>query len=216
MVPQLTIKIVCLSFHEEYYKQPWRKQNWYGYLMALTLVWALMALDFSVFLSLYFSCLTSLHVKILSLTLSSSHSFLFILLFTFPFTLKVEVNTWKGWWPFNENVSISVVERWSEWSGHSLHDTIFHKLTYMIHDSHWMSFFLCLYRYFCTRGTSPQLLELYTLGTTVVIGMLLGDSFSSSFRAGSKQSIRDCQWFYIDVTLDDRLTCKTMAFVKRS
>lgn len=29
---------------------------------------------------------------------------------SFHLTLKVEANTWKDWWPFNENVSISVVE----------------------------------------------------------------------------------------------------------
>lgn len=36
-------------------------------------------------------------------------SLLFILLLTFLLTLKAEVNTWKDWWPFNENVSIPVV-----------------------------------------------------------------------------------------------------------
>lgn len=32
----------------------------------------------------------------------------FILLLTFLLALKAEENTWKDWWPFNENVSITV------------------------------------------------------------------------------------------------------------
>lgn len=79
--------------------------------MALTLVWELIALVFSSF----WSCISQrpasprLVSKSRLLSLLSSHSFLFILLLTFLLTLKAEVNIWKDWWPFNENVSIPVV-----------------------------------------------------------------------------------------------------------
>lgn len=69
------------------------------------------------------SSFTSVRVWILSLSLlvpSFSCS-------SFHLTLKVGVNTWKDWWPFNENVSIPVVEGVgllcvSE-TRHILHDT---------------------------------------------------------------------------------------------
>lgn len=89
------------------------------YLMALTLVWKLIALVFFSFwscisqspaspLSMSKSCLSLSLFLSRSLFLSLA-SLLFILLLTFLFTLKAEVNTWKDWWPFNENVSIPVV-----------------------------------------------------------------------------------------------------------
>lgn len=99
------------------------------FLIALTLVWELIALVFFSF----WSCISQSPASPRPMSksslplLPSLASLLFILLLTFLLTLKAEVNTWKERWPFNENVSIPVVggERRALCSEteRSLHDT---------------------------------------------------------------------------------------------